>query len=161
MYDPHGLVAALSIACWPVQELAQRSADIARQDVCVPVQTGMSAPDFAEYQRRRPDVTAKTAANTVTLNGPTCRLASPPASDSTPVVAVAAAALHALLENVQDEHVVFVSGLFVVTVNGHQGGQEGACEVDTDYESMQVGLRKRLEKFESQQGCYPFKGQFV
>ena len=121
----------------------------------------MSAPDFTEYQRRRPDLTAKTAANTVTLDGATCRLTSPPALDSTPVIAVAFAALQTLLQNAQDEHVVYVSSLFAVTVNGHQGGQEGACEIDTDYESMQGGLRKRLEKFESQQGCYPFKGQFM
>jgi hypothetical protein len=124
------------------------------------VQKGMSGPDFEEYRRRKPELTAQTAASTLKLEGDVISTGAA-AEEGGTLVSVDVEKLKAQLSSMQDQHVVYVSDVFAVAQQGRSGKRQGSCVPNCDYEAMQAGLRKKLEKFESMAGCYPFHDQFL
>ena len=120
------------------------------------MQNGMSWPDFEQYLRVVPaDITNKTIANTLELSGPLVKITSESADDSSPVRAADLANLRVALLGMENLQVVYVSSLFALTESGQ------LCVPHCNYDSVQPGMTEALTKFESEDGCYPFKGHFL
>jgi hypothetical protein len=122
------------------------------------VQKGMSAPDFKEYARLKPKLSMQTTANTLVIPGQRTALGL---FYSTPAQSIDVEELQRLLYLVRDQHVVYLSALLLVRQEGHAGAHEGTCIPNCNYEAMQKGLKRRLEYFESELGCHPFKAYFL
>ena len=128
----------------------------------------MSWPDFEQYLRVVPaDITNKTIANTLELAGPLVKITSESADDSktaddsesaddsSPVRAADLANLRVALLGMEKLQVVYVSSLFALTESGQ------LCVPHCNYDSVQAGMTQTLTKFESKNGCYPFRGHFL
>jgi len=116
----------------------------------------MSWLDFQEYSRHvGAEEVAMGAANTLTLRGAPVQVAAQTEPDSTPVLGVALDELRMGLESLRERRVVYVSALFAPTEAG------APCVPHCDYERASPGLTRKLEKFESAQGCHPFHGHLL
>lgn len=100
----------------------------------------------------------QTTANTLVIPGQRMTLGT---SNSTPAQSIDVEELQGLLYTVRDQHVVYLSDLLLVRQEGHVGAHEGTCVPNCNYEAMQQGLKNKLEYFESERGCHPFKTFFV
>jgi hypothetical protein len=130
---------------------------------CSPcVQKGMSLPDFEEYQRRKPDLAARTPYNVLDISG-----VLPPSSTddrsspSTPLRSVPADRLAQMLKDAHEQHVLYISDLFSVIQGRMSGDAESTCVPNCDYEAMRPGLQQALKRFESIDGCHPFHGHLT
>jgi hypothetical protein len=119
----------------------------------------MSPPDFEKYQQLKPELTAKTDANTWALPGTPTAVGGDPSS--TRVHAVSGDELRDTLGHFQDHHVLYLTAPIAVQQSERPGWHDGTCVPHCEYEAIAPGLTKLLERFESIQGCHPFKGYLL